>query len=195
MAFLANRYRAPDPTPNPGSCGYPVYRVCLTRRGKPQTLAKIGVSESRLTLAVHRSLRRPSKVLGVCSWLICACFALALIALLAAALFSRFKSPGQPAGTSKPPQRIQPAQNKAQTAADPVLKLQQDASARGDPDGQFRMGQRYLTGDGVERNVARAREMFEKAAAQGETQAVAALSKLTNAVSPVRPPVSVNAPR
>lgn len=59
-----------------------------------------------------------------------------------------------------------------------ILKSQQDWAAKGDPYGQFLMGQRYLKGDGVEQDQAKARDYFEKAAAQGSQPAKAALQRL-----------------
>ena len=59
-----------------------------------------------------------------------------------------------------------------------VLKFWQEKADHGDSDGQFHLGQRYLTGDGVEKDIAKARELFQKAAAQGNKEAEAALQKL-----------------
>ncbi len=62
---------------------------------------------------------------------------------------------------------------------DRVLKYHQDLEAKGDAYGEFCMGKRYATGDGVATNLAKAREMFIKAAAQGHDAAAAELSKLS----------------
>ena len=63
----------------------------------------------------------------------------------------------------------------AQAAA---VKFNQEQAAAGDAAGQYRMGQRYLTGDGVETNRALAIDLFLKAAAQGHERAKAELEKL-----------------
>ena len=69
--------------------------------------------------------------------------------------------------------------NKRKANAEAVaLKWNLDQAAKGDAYGQFRMGQRYLTGDGVETNVVLAKEMFEKAAAQGHEGAKSELARM-----------------
>lgn len=47
----------------------------------------------------------------------------------------------------------------------------QGPAAAGDPDAQFNLGQAYRLGRGVSRDLARAEELFGKAAAQGHVQA------------------------
>ncbi|MFC3173861.1 SPOR domain-containing protein [Novosphingobium bradum] len=47
----------------------------------------------------------------------------------------------------------------------------QGPAAAGDPDAQFNLGQAYRLGRGVERDLARAEDLFGKAAAQGHVQA------------------------
>ena len=47
----------------------------------------------------------------------------------------------------------------------------QGPAAAGDPDAQFNLGQAYRLGRGVQRDLARAEELFGKAAAQGHVQA------------------------
>jgi hypothetical protein len=59
-----------------------------------------------------------------------------------------------------------------------VLKFNQELADKGDPYGQLRMGERYLAGEGVEKDLTKAREMFQKSAAQGNADAAAALAKL-----------------
>jgi hypothetical protein len=61
-----------------------------------------------------------------------------------------------------------------------ALKFNEERAAAGDAIGQFRMGQRYLMGEGVQTNLVKARDMFEKAAAQGHEGAKAELEKLAN---------------
>lgn len=68
--------------------------------------------------------------------------------------------------------------NKKAEADANALRYNRELAAKGDAYGQFRMGQRYLKGDGVERDVTKAREMFQKAAAQGHSGASAELAKL-----------------
>ena len=60
-----------------------------------------------------------------------------------------------------------------------VVKFWQEKADKGDSFGQFRLGQHYLTGDGVEKDIAKARDLFQKAAAQGNKEAEAALQKLS----------------
>lgn len=52
-----------------------------------------------------------------------------------------------------------------------LLKLNQEQAANGDEYGLFRMGERYLNGDGVEKDLVKARDYLSKAAAQGSVQA------------------------
>src|SRR6185312_13964088 len=54
-----------------------------------------------------------------------------------------------------------------QDAAKKVLKWNQDQAVAGDAYGQLRMGERYRDGNGVEKDLEKAREYFQKAAAQG----------------------------
>jgi TPR repeat protein len=72
-------------------------------------------------------------------------------------------------------------QEKRQEAQTKVLKYYQDLADKGDAYGQFRLGQLYLAGDGVEKNEAKAREFFTKSAAQENKDAAAALEKLNHA--------------
>jgi hypothetical protein len=60
-----------------------------------------------------------------------------------------------------------------------ALKWNQDQAAKGDEYGQLRMGERYLTGDGVEKDLDKAREYFSKAAAKGSVRAAEMLKKLS----------------
>lgn len=80
-----------------------------------------------------------------------------------------------------PPELVAAAAAKAAQAkkeADAaVLKLDQEKAAAGNAFYQVRMGRRYLTGKGVEVDLGKARELFEKAAAQGEEDAAAELKK------------------
>lgn len=64
----------------------------------------------------------------------------------------------------------------AQRAAE--LKFHQELAAKGDAYGQFRMGERYLKGLGVEEDLEKAREYFLKSAAQGNESAKLALERL-----------------
>jgi hypothetical protein len=65
-----------------------------------------------------------------------------------------------------------------QAAAARVLKMNQDAAAKGDAYGLLRMGERYRDGDGVEKDLAKAKEYFQKAADAGSPTAAEELSKL-----------------
>ena len=59
-----------------------------------------------------------------------------------------------------------------------ALKFNQDAAARGDAYGELRMGERYRDGDGVKKDLAKAREYFTKSAAQGDPEAQKNLNNL-----------------
>ena len=63
----------------------------------------------------------------------------------------------------------------AQAAA---LKYNQDLSDKGDAYGQLRMGQRYASGDGVPKDLVKARELLSKSAAQGNPEATPELATL-----------------
>lgn len=64
------------------------------------------------------------------------------------------------------------------TVAENTLKWNKEQADTGDPYGQFRMGERYREGDGVQKDLAKARLMFEKSAAQGNKDAAEALKNL-----------------
>jgi hypothetical protein len=85
----------------------------------------------------------------------------------------------QPAKTNATPQPSAPTEGKgASVTQNAILKLDQEKAAEGSALYQYRLGRRYLTGNGVEKDVAKARELFEQAAAQGNTDAGAELEKL-----------------
>jgi len=76
-------------------------------------------------------------------------------------------------------QTVQNAKKEKQEAAqEKVLKYYQDLANKGDTYGLLRMGERYRDGDGVEKNAAKARDYFTKAAAAGSPTAADELSKL-----------------
>lgn len=62
-------------------------------------------------------------------------------------------------------------------AAEIALKSNQDAAAKGDTFGLLRMGQRYRDGDGVEKDLVKAKEYLQKAADAGSPTAAEELSK------------------
>ena len=64
-----------------------------------------------------------------------------------------------------------------------VLRLNQDQAAKGEPYGLLRMGERYRDGDGVPKDLAKAREYLSKAAAAGEPSAADELSKLGHSMN------------
>jgi Sel1 repeat len=67
----------------------------------------------------------------------------------------------------------------AKTQADArVLAFHQELAAKGDAYGEYKMGVRYLNGDGVDKDVAKARDMLSKAAAQGNKDASDELAKI-----------------
>lgn len=63
-------------------------------------------------------------------------------------------------------------------AAKKTLEFQQKLADKGDAYGQFKMGIRYLTGDGVDKDPAKARDLLAKSAAQGNKDAADQLTKL-----------------
>lgn len=73
------------------------------------------------------------------------------------------------------------AQQKAANAVavkDKVLKSNQDAADKGDAYGLLRMGERYRDGDGVPKDLTKARDYLTKAAAAGSPTAEADLKNL-----------------
>ena len=56
--------------------------------------------------------------------------------------------------------------------------LRLKAEYRGDAEAQFRLGECYETGDGVDRDLQRAAEWYRLAAAQGHEPAKEALARL-----------------
>jgi hypothetical protein len=60
-----------------------------------------------------------------------------------------------------------------------VLKSQQELAEQGDRYGEYRMGLRYRDGDGVPKDLDKAREWLQKAADQGDTDAATELAKLS----------------
>jgi len=72
------------------------------------------------------------------------------------------------------------ANEKSKKTADAAaLKFNQDAAAKGDAYGLFRMGERYRDGNGVEKDLAKAKDCFQKSAAGGNQDAALALKKLS----------------
>jgi len=59
-----------------------------------------------------------------------------------------------------------------------VLHLNEDQAAKGEPYGLLRMGERYRDGEGVPKDLAKARDYLSKAAAAGEPSAADELSRL-----------------
>ena len=73
------------------------------------------------------------------------------------------------------------AQQKAEKVSDKknrVLKFYQDAADKGDPSALFRLGELFRDGDGVEKNLEKARDYFSKAAEAGSPSASEALKRL-----------------
>jgi len=64
---------------------------------------------------------------------------------------------------------------------DRTLKWNQAQADKGDAFGLLRMGERYRDGDGVPKDLSRAREYFSKASAAGSPTAAESLSKLNQA--------------
>lgn len=64
------------------------------------------------------------------------------------------------------------------TAADATLKFHQTQAAAGDRYGLREMGRRHMTGNGVERDLVKARQLLSSAAGKGDQEAVALLREL-----------------
>ena len=60
-----------------------------------------------------------------------------------------------------------------------VLKSHQELADQGDRYGEYRMGLRYRDGDGVPKDLDKAREWLQKSADQGDTDAATELAKLS----------------
>jgi TPR repeat protein len=69
------------------------------------------------------------------------------------------------------------ADAKAKTAAK-VLAWQKEQADKGDAYGEYKMGVRYMNGDGVDKNLDKARDLLSKSAAQGNTDASNEMAKL-----------------
>ena len=80
------------------------------------------------------------------------------------------------------PEQIASAKAKEQAARkagqEKALAFNQSQADKGDITGQLRMGERYRDGEGEPRDLAKAREYFTKAAAQGSPEAATALKNL-----------------
>jgi TPR repeat protein len=60
-----------------------------------------------------------------------------------------------------------------------ALKFNQDAAAKGDAYGLFRMGERYRDGDGFEKDLAKSKDYFQKSAVAGNQDVALALKNLS----------------
>ena len=68
---------------------------------------------------------------------------------------------------------------KRQAADAKALKWNQDQADKGDAYGLYRMGERYRDGQGVPKDLSKARDYFDKAVAAGSPSAADALSRLS----------------
>jgi TPR repeat protein len=86
------------------------------------------------------------------------------------------------------PEQIEAVKAKAaadkQSNEEKALKYNQELAAKGDPYGLLRMGERYRDGDGVPKDLAKARDYFAKAVAAGSPSAADELSQLKQPVNP-----------
>lgn len=71
----------------------------------------------------------------------------------------------------------------AQDRTDRVVKYNQEEADKGDPYGLLRMGERYRDGDGVEKDLTKARDYFSKAVAAGSPSAAGELSQLNQVLT------------
>ena len=67
---------------------------------------------------------------------------------------------------------------KKRAVADKVLKFNQDAADKGDAYGLLRMGERYRDGEGVQKDLAKAKDYLTKAVAAGSPSAADELKNL-----------------
>lgn len=74
----------------------------------------------------------------------------------------------------------QVAQAVAKKLAVGVLAENERLAAQGDAYGELRMGERYLTGDGVAKDIFKARDYLQRAAEQGSQTAADELNRLNN---------------
>jgi hypothetical protein len=74
----------------------------------------------------------------------------------------------------KAPDRV-----KAAAAADKALQMNEDLAAKGDSYGLLRMGERYRDGDGVEKDLAKAKDYLQKATVAGSPTAADELKRLS----------------
>jgi Sel1 repeat len=84
----------------------------------------------------------------------------------------------QPVSPPASAAQLTAAKKKDAEARARALAWNTEQAAKGDAYAQLRMGQRYLTGDGVAKDPAKAREFFQLSAAQGNATAAAELAKL-----------------
>jgi hypothetical protein len=75
-------------------------------------------------------------------------------------------------------EQIKAAIKKKSDLAAKALKSNEEGASKGDSYDEYRMGQRYRDGDGVPKDLAKAREWFKKASDQGERNATEELSEL-----------------
>jgi TPR repeat protein len=63
-------------------------------------------------------------------------------------------------------------------AGEKVLAWHKELAEKGDAYGEYKMGMRYLTGDGVDKDVEKAKDFLGKSAAQGNKDAASELAKI-----------------
>jgi hypothetical protein len=99
------------------------------------------------------------------------------------AQLARWNQAAEEAMTAKTRQqedRSRAAQATAKKVAENALAENKRLAAQGDAYGELRMGERYLTGDGVARDVSKARDYLQRAAEQGSQTAADELNHLDN---------------
>lgn len=84
--------------------------------------------------------------------------------------------PPQPSAEEIAKAKASSEKKKAQQSAK-VLKHHQDLAEKNDPYGLYKMGERHLTGDGVPKDLAKARNLLSRAAALGQQDAGELLKK------------------
>jgi TPR repeat protein len=87
-------------------------------------------------------------------------------------------TPAQVAAAQEKAAKAARAEEQRQAADARILKLEEEKAAEGSGLYQYRLGMRYLSGKGVEKDLGKARDMFQKSADLGNDDAAAELKKL-----------------
>ena len=84
------------------------------------------------------------------------------------------------------PEQIAARAKKVEDGKQKALQLNEEQAAKGDPIGLCRMGERYRDGEGVDKDLAKAKDYLQKAADAGDPSAQEELKRLTDAPAPTK---------